>query len=230
MLPGHEFDKVIGQQLKDAACVIVLWSAKAVESAYVRDEARRALRRNVLIPAVIEDVDPPLGFGEHHMANLVGWNGEDAVPDLDLLKQGIASFVKPVLDIPAESPALRYQGAWNPLHGSERRELRVPPRVFICHRRSDAIDVAARLYDALAALYGREAVFMDVVGQVDPHAAEQVDLALSECGAVLVVIGPRWLDVTDRDGNRKLDSPTDHVRVEIAAALRQQIPLIPLLV
>jgi hypothetical protein len=164
------------------------------------------------------------------MANLVGWNGEDAVPDLDLLKQGIASFVKPVLDIPAESPSLRYQVAWNPLHGSEPRERGVTPRVFICYRRSDAIDAAARLYDALAAPYGRQAVFMDVVGQVDPHAAEQVDLALSECGAVLVVIGPKWLDVTDRDGNRKLDSPTDHVRVEIAAALRQQIPLIPLLV
>jgi hypothetical protein len=42
MLPGHEFDKVIGKQLREAACVVVLWSTKAVESAYVRDEARRA--------------------------------------------------------------------------------------------------------------------------------------------------------------------------------------------
>jgi len=63
----------------------------------VRDEARRALKRNVLVPAVIEDLEPPLGFGEHHAASLLDWNHEDETPELELLKQSIARFVKPAL-------------------------------------------------------------------------------------------------------------------------------------
>lgn len=214
MLPGHEFEKVIAQQLREAACVVVLWSAKAVESAYVRDEARRALRRNVLIPAIIEDVDPPLGFGEHHTANLVGWDGEDGVREIDLLKQAVAHFVTPMPGPSSETAALPDRGS---------------PRLFICYRRSDSIDAAGRLYDAVAHAFGRDAVFMDLVGEVDPHAPDQVALALSQCRAVLVLIGPTWLAGTDRHGTRKLEDPADHVRVEVATALRLGLPVIPIL-
>lgn len=229
MLPGHEFDKVIGQQLREAACVVVLWSAKAVESAYVRDEARRALKRNVLIPALIEDVDPPLGFGEHHTANLVGWNGQDAIPDLDLLKQGIAHFVKPVSKESAETTALLHRGDWDPLRGSHGTKQNVTPRLFICYRRRDSIDTARRLHETLTQAYGPEAIFMDLVGEVDPHAPDQVDLALSGCRAVLVLMGRTWLDATDRHGKRKLDDPADHVRLEVATALKLGVSVIPIL-
>jgi hypothetical protein len=47
---------------------------------------------------------------------------------------------------------------------------------------------------------------------------------------VLTVIGRQWLDVADTAGRRRLDDPTDLVRIEIEAALARGVPVIPLLV
>jgi hypothetical protein len=52
---------------------------------------------------------------------------------------------------------------------------------------------------------------------------------VAKCGVLLAVIGPDWLKVRDKDGNRRLDNPNDFVRVEIAAALQREIPVIPIL-
>ena len=44
------------------------------------------------------------------------------------------------------------------------------------------------------------------------------------------MIGKRWLSATDNKGNRRLDDPNDFVRLEIAAALSRDIPVVPVLV
>ena len=41
------------------------------------------------------------------------------------------------------------------------------------------------------------------------------------------MIGPRWLDISDEPGNRRLDGPSDIVRIE--TALQRGIPVIPIL-
>jgi TonB family protein len=43
-------------------------------------------------------------------------------------------------------------------------------------------------------------------------------------------VGPEWLNAKDERGARRLDDPTDFVRIETAAALRRDIPVIPVLV
>src|SRR4029077_10551933 len=48
--------------------------------------------------------------------------------------------------------------------------------------------------------------------------------------AFIAVIGPRWLTARDNDGNPRLDNPTDYVRLEIEAALKRDIRVIPVLV
>jgi hypothetical protein len=54
---------------------------------------------------------------------------------------------------------------------------------------------------------------------------------LRECSAVLVVIGPGWLEARHLDGRRRLDDPQDHVRLEVETALRAgNIRVIPVLV
>jgi hypothetical protein len=53
---------------------------------------------------------------------------------------------------------------------------------------------------------------------------------VAACDVLIALIGRRWIDARDQQGNRRLDSPADYVRVEIATALRRGIPVIPILV
>jgi hypothetical protein len=47
---------------------------------------------------------------------------------------------------------------------------------------------------------------------------------------VLVLIGRRWLRVTDIHGRRRLDNSEDWIRIEIEKALELRIPVVPVLV
>lgn len=74
---GSEWRHDIQEQLDAARCVIVVWSDLSVGTAgrFVRDEANRAQRRGTYLPVRIDDVEPPLGFGELHAISLEGWKG-----------------------------------------------------------------------------------------------------------------------------------------------------------
>jgi TolB-like protein len=75
---GSEWRQEIEEQLDAAACVIVVWSKRSVgkQGRFVRDEADRAQRRGTYLPVRIDDVQPPLGFGELQAISLRGWTGE----------------------------------------------------------------------------------------------------------------------------------------------------------
>ena len=47
---------------------------------------------------------------------------------------------------------------------------------------------------------------------------------------LIAIIGKHWLTVTDEEGHRRLDNTEDFVRIEIKAALKRDIPVIPFLV
>jgi len=53
---------------------------------------------------------------------------------------------------------------------------------------------------------------------------------VGSCAALLAVIGPTWLKVADEAGLRRLDDPHDFVRIEIEAALKRSIRVVPVLV
>ena len=48
--------------------------------------------------------------------------------------------------------------------------------------------------------------------------------------AFIAVIGPGWTDLKNAEGQRRLDQPNDHVRIEIELALKRDIRVIPVLV
>jgi hypothetical protein len=103
--------------------------------------------------------------------------------------------------------------------------------VFISYRRQESSGLAGRLYDRLAARFGDDQVFMDVdTIALGVDFAEVITQAVSTCQVLLAIIGPRWLDVTDENGRRRLDDARDLVRLEIAAALQRNIRVIPILV
>ena len=105
------------------------------------------------------------------------------------------------------------------------------PRIFINYRREDTEDAAGRLYDVLAQRFGDNQVFMDV-DKIAPGAdfVEAIEQATDSSDVMVVLIGQQWLTVADRTGRRRLDRPGDFVRLEIEAALRRKIRVIPVLV
>jgi hypothetical protein len=104
-------------------------------------------------------------------------------------------------------------------------------RVFISYRREDSAAFAGRVHDRLRSEFGREALFMDVdTVRLRMDFVEVISEQVAECDALLAVIGPNWLNARDEEGSRRLDDPNAFPRIEIAAALERDIPVIPILV
>ena len=103
-------------------------------------------------------------------------------------------------------------------------------RVFISYRRDDSSGHAGRLADALTQRLGPKSVFQDVatidVGQDFTH---EIERALDDCEAVLVVIGPEWLG-RGASVLPRLHDRDDFVRLELATALALDIRVVPVLV
>lgn len=57
-----------------------------------------------------------------------------------------------------------------------------------------------------------------------------IDQSVATCTVLLAMIGVDWLDTKDPEGRRRLDDPNDFVRIELASALRRDIPVVPVLV
>jgi len=103
--------------------------------------------------------------------------------------------------------------------------------IFISYRRADSAAQAGRMYDRLVMHFGRDLVFMDIdVIKPGVDFVEVLESAVSECDALIAVIGTRWLTVTDDAGKRRLDNPNDITRLEVATALDRKIRVIPVLV
>src|SRR5438552_3464598 len=99
--------------------------------------------------------------------------------------------------------------------------------VFISYRRADSADITGRVFDRLVARYGHDRVFKDV--DSIPYGSdfrEAVDRAIGRCRVLLVVIGPQWVTLADRDGGRRLDKENDLVRVEVETALARGVAVV----
>jgi hypothetical protein len=102
--------------------------------------------------------------------------------------------------------------------------------IFICYRHEDSSAYAGWLADALGRQLGKETVFRDVDSQRGVDFRHQVAEAIGSCAVLLAVIGPKWLMVQDESGRRRIDHPRDLVALEISAALKRDIRVIPVLV
>ena len=104
-------------------------------------------------------------------------------------------------------------------------------RIFISYRRADSAGYAGRIYDRLAAHFGKEAIFMDVdTIQAGLDFVEVLENAVQSCDVVVALLGRQWLNIKDEAGKRRLDNHQDFVRIEVATALSRGIRVIPVLV
>lgn len=103
--------------------------------------------------------------------------------------------------------------------------------IFISYRRNDTEGEAGRLFDDLVEQFGEDSVFMDVTTiEAGRDFRKVIDESVATCGVLLAIIGKNWLDAKSDTGIRRLDEPTDFVRLETASALRRDIPVIPVIV
>ena len=69
------------------------------------------------------------------------------------------------------------------------------------------------------------------VGSIEPglNFRNAMMRGVDRSAVLLVIIGPHWLDLTDENGDRRLDNGDDPVRVEIETAIARNIVVIPVL-
>jgi hypothetical protein len=102
-------------------------------------------------------------------------------------------------------------------------------KIFLSYRRQESAGVAGRIYDRLRTHLGDDGIFMDIDSiPFGVDFREYIRSAVDQCGVLLVVIGPNWAGAAG--GPRRLDDPSDFVRLEIEAALERKLPVIPILI
>ena len=112
-------------------------------------------------------------------------------------------------------------------------ESQASSRIFISYRREDSIAHVNALVHPLRERFGKDRLFKDT-DSIAPGQdfLKAIQSELESCPVFLAVIGSKWLTVQKPKSNiRRLDDPTDYLRVEVATALRnEKIRVIPILV
>lgn len=100
--------------------------------------------------------------------------------------------------------------------------------IFVSYRRADSAGYAGRLVDKLESEFGDQ-VFFDV-DSIRPGANfhDVIRETLDKCGAVVLLIGKRWLE--RNDSMPPFGDPMDVITQEVQATLELKIPMVPVLV
>ena len=86
---GAQYSRKIEQALDAADAVVVLWSERSLDSAWVRDEAAEGRDRGKLVPLSLGGVTPPMGFRQFQTIDLGSWKGRGKVPHLEDVLEAI---------------------------------------------------------------------------------------------------------------------------------------------
>lgn len=83
--PGEKWNEVLTGALSGAKCVVVVWTARSVQSDWVYAEADDGRKRSKLVPVALDAVTLPLVFQPIQTANLVSWSRDAADPEFEKL-------------------------------------------------------------------------------------------------------------------------------------------------
>ena len=93
-LPAHRsYAEVIEERLKSAKAVVVLWSAEAAKSQWVRAEADTARGTGTLVQASVDGTLPPIPFNQIQCADLKDWDGNTDSLGWQKLESSVAALV-----------------------------------------------------------------------------------------------------------------------------------------
>jgi len=108
---GSEFAQEIERALADAGAVVVLWSERSIQSAWVRDEAAAGRDSGRLVPVRIDGCTPPLGFRQYQavdLPNLLKARGRNDFTELaDAVSGAAGGEARAGRVVPDQSPTRR---------------------------------------------------------------------------------------------------------------------------
>jgi TIR domain len=103
--------------------------------------------------------------------------------------------------------------------------------VYISYRREDSAGFARLIYDRLTRRLDPDRIFFDFASiQPGQDFVEVLTSRVRACDALVAVIGKNWISSVDENNQRRLDDSHDFVRIEIEAALKSDVRVIPALV
>jgi adenylate cyclase len=92
-LPAHRpYSEVIEERLKSANAVVVLWSAEAAKSQWVRAEADAARSAGTIVQGLLDGTLPPMPFNQIQCADLKAWDGRPDSPGWNKLVASVAAL------------------------------------------------------------------------------------------------------------------------------------------
>jgi adenylate cyclase len=93
-LPAHRsYGEVIEERLRSAKAVVVLWSAEAARSQWVRAEADVAREAGTLVQITVDGTLPPIPFNQIQCADLSGWAGDTDAAGWRKVESSVALLV-----------------------------------------------------------------------------------------------------------------------------------------
>ena len=103
---GSRFSQEISEALASAHVILVLWSRQSCESAWVQDEAAEGRDSGRLVPLLLDETKPPLGFRQFHSIDWSGWASKTAA--LEPVLKAIANIADaeaiPSTEAPSATP------------------------------------------------------------------------------------------------------------------------------
>jgi serine/threonine-protein kinase len=208
---GINWQEEIEQHLNSAKCVVVAWSKRSVGHSghFVRDEARRAQRRDAYLPVCLDRVEPPLGFGEIQALSLKGWKGDRSDPRfqaaIDAVRKRIAgegiSHAYPSMDEPrisrravviggASVAAVAAAGGWIFLKPAPANSKRIAVMPFAdLSPAHDQAYFSEGIAEELRGAFSR--IGLEVIGRASSDAVKDLDIraAASRLGVANILTG-----------------------------------------
>ena len=108
---GKTWRQVIGSEIRTCRSVLVVWTENSVTSEWVLEEAETGKRKGILIPVLLDNVEPPFGFGNIQAANLTAWSGDSSSPTFTHLVADITTVLGPAPTVVKEAGKRRRSDA-----------------------------------------------------------------------------------------------------------------------
>ena len=99
------YTDIIEQRLRTARAVVVVWSAEARQSDWVRAEAEVARQAGTLVQLTIDGSAPPLPFSQIQCADMAGWSGDTGADGWRKVVASVAALTGGAADLAVQAPA-----------------------------------------------------------------------------------------------------------------------------